>query len=186
MLSLAEQVRRDPGRVRRAVGDDEDLAGPGDHVDIDKAEDLPLGFRDKGIAGANDLIDLRDRLRAISQGSDGLGAAGLEDPIHPGDLRRRQNDRRDTAAAGGGRDHDDLAAACQFSRDGIHQDRRGIGRCAAGDIQADFFDGRDLLAHDNAVPAGKLKAGAALVGVEGADVLCGLLHHAAQLWVDGL
>ena len=111
VLSLAEQVRRDPGRVRRAVGDDEDLAGPGDHVDIDKAEDLPLGFRDKGIAGANDLIDLRDRLRAISQGSDGLGAAGLEDPIHPGDLRRRQNDRRDTAAAGGGRDHDDLACS---------------------------------------------------------------------------
>ena len=101
MLCLAEQVRRDPGRVRRAVGDDEDLAGPGDHVDIDKAEDLPLGFRDKGIAGADNLIDLRDCLRAIGQGGDGLGAAGLEDPVHPGNLRRRQDDRRDAATAGG-------------------------------------------------------------------------------------
>ena len=38
VLGLGEQVGRDVPRVGRGVGEDEDLAGTGDHVDVDFAE----------------------------------------------------------------------------------------------------------------------------------------------------
>ena len=45
--------------ARRPVGDDDHLAGPGDRVDVDLAEDLLLGQRDEQVAGADDLVDAR-------------------------------------------------------------------------------------------------------------------------------
>ena len=57
VLGLGEQVGGDPVRIVGAVGDDQHLRGPGDHVDADRAEDLPLGRRHIGVAGADDLGD---------------------------------------------------------------------------------------------------------------------------------
>ena len=61
VLGLAEQVGGDPVGIVLAVGDDQDFARPGDHVDADHAVELALGFGDPGIAGAGDDID---RLRS--------------------------------------------------------------------------------------------------------------------------
>ena len=45
------------------VGDDQHLGRAGDHVDADRAEDLALGGRDIGVAGADDLGDRRGSSR---------------------------------------------------------------------------------------------------------------------------
>ena len=56
MLRLAQQVRRHPAGSLPAVGEHQDLAGAGDHVDAHLAEYLPLGRGHKDAAGAHDLI----------------------------------------------------------------------------------------------------------------------------------
>ena len=98
VLGLAEQVHRDPVGRRRAVGEHEDLARAGDHVDADRAEDAPLGARHVGVAGAGDLVHRGDRRRAVGQRADRLRAADREDAIDAGDRRRREHERVALAA----------------------------------------------------------------------------------------
>ena len=90
VLGLAEQVHRDPVGRRRAVGEDEDLARAGDHVDADRAEDAPLGARDVGVAGAGDLVDGGNRLRAVGERADRLRAADREQRGRRRRARRRR------------------------------------------------------------------------------------------------
>ncbi len=75
VFGLAEQVGGDPVGIVLAVGDHEDFARPGDHVDPDHAVKLALGFGDIGIAGAGDDIDRADPLGAIGERADRLRAA---------------------------------------------------------------------------------------------------------------
>ena len=79
VLGLREQVGGDPGRVVRLVGDDQNLGRACDRVDADLAEDLALGGGDIGVAGADDLVDGGDRLRAVSERRDRLRAADAVD-----------------------------------------------------------------------------------------------------------
>ena len=79
VLGLTQQVGGHPGGVTAAVGQHQDLAGAGDHVDAHLAEDLPLGGGDIDVARADDLIHGRDGLGAVGQRSHGLCAACLED-----------------------------------------------------------------------------------------------------------
>ena len=88
MLRLTEQISRDIAWIGFFIRDDQYLARARDHVDGNGAEHLLLRFRDKGVAGADDLVDLRDRFRAVSQRRDRLRAADLEDLIHARDGRR--------------------------------------------------------------------------------------------------
>ena len=85
VLGLADQVGGDVARVGRPVGDQDDLARPGDAVDVDLAVDLPLGQGDEQVARPDDLVDRRDPLDAVGQGRDGLGAA---DPVDLGHAQR--------------------------------------------------------------------------------------------------
>ena len=85
VLGLAEQVGGDDAGVALAVGDDQDLAGTGHHVDGHLAEDLPLGLGHEGVAGADDLVHAGDALGAVGQGGYGLGPAHAEDAV---DARR--------------------------------------------------------------------------------------------------
>ena len=59
VFGLGEEIGGDPGGVGGPVGDDQHFGRAGDHVDADRAEDLPLGGGDIGIAGADDLVDRR-------------------------------------------------------------------------------------------------------------------------------
>ena len=85
MLSLAEQVGGDDAGVTLAVGDDQDLAGTGHHVDADLAEDLLLGLGHELVAGADDLIHTGYALGAVSQGGYGLCPAHAEDAVDAAD-----------------------------------------------------------------------------------------------------
>ena len=145
VLGLAEQIHRHPVGRRRAVGEDQDLARPGDHVDPDRAEDAPLGARDVGVARAGDLVHRRNRRRAVGERADRLRAADREQPVDARD-RSRGEDQRVALAARHRRAHDDLADARDLGRHGVHQHARRIRREAAGDVDADALERRHLLA----------------------------------------
>ena len=59
----------------RLVGDDQRLGRPGQQVDADAAEQLALGLRHIGVAGADDHVDRRDALGAERHGRHRLHAA---------------------------------------------------------------------------------------------------------------
>ena len=79
------------------VGDHQHLRRPGDGIDADRAEHLPLGGGHVGVARADDLGHRRDRLGAVGERGHGLRAA---DAI---DLARRRPDARPPAPAGSSR-----------------------------------------------------------------------------------
>ena len=72
-------------RIGAGIGEHDDLGRPGDHVDADDAEHPPLGRRDIGVAGADDLGDRRDGLGAVGERGDRLRAADAVDFVDAGD-----------------------------------------------------------------------------------------------------
>ena len=79
------------------VGEDQHLGRAGDHVDADLAEHQPLGRRDIGVAGPDDLGDRRDRRGAVGERRHRLRAADAIDLVDAGELRRRQHQRVELA-----------------------------------------------------------------------------------------
>ena len=177
MFCLTQQIRSSIAGIGLAVGDDQDLAGTGDHINGHLAEDLLLGLRHEGIAGADDLIHLGNAFRAIGQRSNCLSAAHLKDLIHTGDLGSRQDHGIDLAFGIGGCDHHHLLHTGNFGGDGIHQYRGGVGGGAAGDVQTRPVHGDDLLTHHHTGGIVEGEAPTQLHGVEGTDVFSGLFQN---------
>ena len=102
MLGLRQQVGGDERCVGVGVGDDEHLGRPGRIVARGTgriAIHLRFRFRDPGVAGAEDLVDLRHALGAVRHRGDRLRAAELEHALHAGDSRRVQHGGVDTPRA---------------------------------------------------------------------------------------
>ena len=59
VLSLGQEVGGDELRAGRTVGDDEDIAGAGDHIDGDHAENLTLRLRHIGVARPRTILSTR-------------------------------------------------------------------------------------------------------------------------------
>jgi hypothetical protein len=83
------------------VGNDQHFRRPGNHVDADRAEHAALRACDIGVARADDLVDLRNALRAVGQRRHRLRAADGEHTIHTGDRRGSQHQRIAFAAGVG-------------------------------------------------------------------------------------
>ena len=115
--------------------------GTGEQVDADAAEQLALGLRHVGVAGADDHVDGRHRVGAERHGGDGLHAAQHEDlvgaaEVHGGDdgrmrpalVRRRAGDDALDPGDPGGDDrhvrggHHRVAPARHIAADGVHGD----------------------------------------------------------------
>ena len=186
MFCLRQKVRRDDLRVVLGVGDDQNLARAGDHVDGDLPEDLPLCLGDVDVPGADDLVHAGDAFGPVGKRGDGLRAADLENAVDARDVRRGQNGGRDPAARGGRGDHDDVFAARELRGDGVHQNGGRVGRRAAGDVDADVFDRHDLLPEDNAADLLHFIARADLALVIGADVFGGVLQKLHEILADFL
>ena len=159
MLCLAEQVHRHPIGRRGAVGQHQDFAGPGDHVDAYLPEDPALGAGHIRIARASDFVDTRHGGRAIGQRGDGLRTTHGEYAVHPCHSRCRQH-QRVALTARCGHDHDDLAHPRHLRRYGIHQHAGRIGRFATRNINAHTVQRRHLLAQARAVFIHKTPAAA--------------------------
>ena len=137
VLGLEDDVDRGQGRVGRAVGDDDDLGGPGEgggDPDPPLPRDLALGLGHVDVAGPDDDVDGGDRLRAVGQGGDGLGPADAVDLGDAGDGGGGQGEGRDLAV-GPGRDAEGhLGHARHQGRDGGHQHGRGVEGPAPGHV----------------------------------------------------
>ena len=119
VLGLREQIGGDEGRIGGLIGDNQHLRGAGRHVDGGTAKihaDLAFGLGDPGVTGAEDFVDLADRIGAIGHGGDRLGAThgvdltdtaeggGIDDLI--GNWRRRaEHHLAATGNLGGNRQH---------------------------------------------------------------------------------
>ena len=101
MLGLGQQVHRDMRGLVCRIGQHHHLGRAGDAVDADPAENLALGLRHIGVAGADDAVHRRDRRRAPGHRRHRLGAADAEHLTHPGAPRRRQHQRVQHAAGAG-------------------------------------------------------------------------------------
>ena len=183
MLGLAEQVHGHPVGRRAAVGQHQDFTGAGNHVDAHGAEHPLLGAGHIGIAGAGDLVHLRNGGRAVGQGRHGLGTADGEAARDARHIGGRQH-QGVLLAARRGHDHDDFLHASHMGGNGIHQHAGRIGRLAAGHIDAHAVQRRDLLAQQGAIGvtvAPALAAGALLCLVVGAHALGGGRQRIALL-----
>ena len=83
MLGLGQQIDRDAARIIHRIGEHHDLRGPGDRVDTDATEHLPLGFGDICVARADDPVDRRNAGRAVRQCGDSLRPATAIDLANP-------------------------------------------------------------------------------------------------------
>jgi hypothetical protein len=126
---LPEQIGGADFAIHAVVGDDQGLGRTGQQVDADAAEQLALGLRHIGVAGADDHVDRRDRLGAERHGGDRLHAAQHVDLIGATEVHGG-NDRRMRAAAERRRAGDDAFDASHPRRDDRHV-RGGDHRIAA-------------------------------------------------------
>ena len=151
VLRLREQVRCDKAWIAVAVGNDQDLARSGNHVDRHRAENLLFRFGDKGVARTDDLIHLRDALGAVGQCGDRLRAADLEDLVDPRDVRRGKDHGVDLPLFVRRGHHHDRFDAGDLRRNRVHQHRRRIRRRPAGHIKPRTVDRNHLLTDHDAV-----------------------------------
>ena len=93
MLRLSKQVGRAKLGIDRVVGDHHGFGRTSEQVDADTAEQLTLGFGDKGIAGPDKHMHRIDGLGTDGHGTDRLNAAERIDFMRPAKMHR-SNDRR--------------------------------------------------------------------------------------------
>ena len=147
MLGLGEQIRRDIGGVRAVIAQDHDLAGAGEKIDGNRAENLALGFDDVFVSRAENFLHGPDRLRPISQRADGLGSAESVNFRDTRQVQRHEHVRVDFSIGTAGGGNDDFFAARRLRQRCRHQhgtDQRGS---AAGDIQADALKRAENFSH---------------------------------------
>ena len=146
MLGLRQHVDGEEARLGRFVGHDIDLAGPGELVDADLAEDLALGLVHIGIAGADDLVHGGNGRRAVGHGCDRLRAANPEDPVGAREVAAGDHRRVRIGRQAG----DDFLAAGNLRRNDRHHRCRENRIAAAGHIGADALDRNDAVAQVHA------------------------------------
>ena len=185
VLGLAQQVGRHPRGVAAAVRQHQNLAGACDHIDAHLAKNFPLGGGNVDVARAHDLIHRRDALGAVGQRRHGLRPAGLENFSHArrGCCREDDGVHLSVFARRGG--HHDLGHPRHFRRDDVHQHGGGVGRRAAGHIDARLLNGGVFLAQHDAGLIVHHKVFVHLLAVEGLDVGGGLPQGLHKIGVGG-
>ena len=147
--------------VGAGVGDRHDLAGAGGQVDPDAACDEELAGGDVRAARPDHRIDRGDRLGAVRERSDGLGAA---DGVHLGhpELARRDEDR-----VGRARRYDgDAPHPRDERRHGGHHERGRQCRASAGDAQTDRVERKPAALGDDSRSRFHARVGRSLRGTE--------------------
>ena len=154
---LGEHVeRRQPqlALVEVRAERDEQVAGAGEAVDADARRELVLGLLHVQVAGADDHVDAIDRLGAVGQRGDRLGAAHAVYALHAAQPAGAEDHRVDLPVHAGRSAHGDVDHAGAARGDDAHHDRARVGRAPAGNVHRGRADGH--LAQDDALPLGKL------------------------------
>ena len=184
MLGLRQQIGGNPVGIAGLVGQDQNFGWTGDHVDADLAEHQPLGGRDIGIAGPDDLGNGRNAVGAVGERGHRLCAADAIDLVDAGKARRGQH-KRVELAVGRRNDHRQPRNAGNLGRHCIHQDRRRIGGRAAGHVKADRLDGGPFCAHLDAERVGKTIVTGLLAPVIGFNPVARELERGDRISLTG-
>jgi hypothetical protein len=152
VLGLRDEIGRDHGGIRRVVGHDDELRGPGQRLDAHDPGDLALGGGDVPVAGTDDDVDGPDRLGAVREGGDRLRTADPVHLVHTDEGGGGQRCLRDAAVRIGRHAQRDLRDAGHACGDRGHEHSRRIGGPAAGHVQPGTINGHDELAEEHAVP----------------------------------
>ena len=171
VFGLGQQVRGDVSGVGGFVGQNDDFAGAGDHVDIDGSEDQLFRDLDGGVAGAHEFVHPGDGGGAVGQGGNGLGAENPVDFIDADDMGGSQHGRMDGAVRPCRRGHAESRHARDAGGNGGHQKRREKRGARAGDENANPFDGEHPSAQHHAVAVFDVPGGLFLRAVKPPDVV---------------
>ena len=180
MLRLRKQVSRHYSRIGLAVSNHQNFTGACDHIDGNLSEDLFFRFRNKGIAGADDLIHAGHGFCTIGQSRYRLCAADLKDTVYTSNFRRR-NDIGIQFAALGRSHHADFLYTRNFRRDAVHQNCGRIAGCAAGHIKPYPVQRDDLLSQNHTGAFCNNKVRTFLFFMESADMICRFLQDFHKL-----
>ncbi len=137
MLILRFEIFDDIIRVRVVVRNHGDLGRSGGHVNVHETIDLPLRLRHVGVARPDDLVHLRDRLRAERHRADRLRAANLVDGRHLQQVRHHEDMRVHRPVLFRRRHEDDLLDAGDLGRHHCHVDGGDQGSRAGRDVNTD-------------------------------------------------
>ena len=118
VLGLAEEVRRDMGRVGGSIGEHHHLRRAGGEIDADLAEDLELGRGDPGVTRSDDPVDWFDAVvgQPVSERPDRLGTPGDHDGVDLEQAGDPEEDRIEGSVGPGRRGDDEGADAGDASR----------------------------------------------------------------------
>ena len=144
MLCLAEQIRRYIAGIGSLVCKHRDLTRSCNGIDPRESVHRFLCQRDEDVSGTYNLVYLGNGFGSVCQGCDRLGTAHLEDHINARLFRSHQGIGAYLPPAAGRR-HDNLLHPRDLRRHYVHQNRGGIDRLPAGNIDADPLQRRDLL-----------------------------------------
>ncbi len=151
MLCLGKQIRRDVPRIRCLIRDDKNFGRPCDRINSCNAETCLFRERYIDVAGACDLVDSGNRLRAIGHRGNCLCTAGLVYLIRAGDHGCRERSGRCLPLRVRRRTDYDPFNACNLGRDYIHQHAGRVNRPSSRNIAAGDCDRRHFLAEDRPV-----------------------------------
>ena len=146
VLGLCQQIGGDEFGAGAVIGDHQYFGGAGGQVERRPGRiggNQLFGRGHPGIAGAEDLGDLRYAGAAIGHGGDRLGAADLEHLLDAAQLRGHQHRGVGETAALRRRAKHALGAAGDAGRYRQHDDGGGQGRGARRHVQTDGGDRSD-------------------------------------------
>ncbi len=177
MLCLGQKVCRNMHGVGVCICHNKYLAGSCHHVyAAHLGGNQPLCSCNEDVARACNLVHAGNALRAVCEGSNGLGSAYLHNFVHTTHRGSRQHFRLYLSVCLYRCGHYELLNSRNLCGKGVHKHCGGICRSAAGDIYAGTLYGYYPLSHYRAVQL-NLKALALLHLMEPGDVVYGVLQR---------
>jgi hypothetical protein len=141
VLGLGEQIGGDVVRIGRLVGQHHHLAGPGEAIDGDLAEDVFLGEGDEDVSRADDHVHGGDLIDAERERRHRLGTADAVDFADAQLVAGGQQIGIVSTGLGGRHDDGDFKDAGRLRGTDRHQQRGRIGRRPAGNADAHALQG---------------------------------------------
>ena len=157
VLRLGEHVEGDgvDHVLRRPRAEhDQEVARTGEAVDPDDCRELVLGLLDVQVARPHDHVDGGDRLGAVGEGRDRLGAAHPVHAFDPAQPAGAEDGRIDAGDAARGGAHRHVEHARGAGGDDAHHDGARIRRTATRNVDGRRCDGH--LPQRDAVTLGQL------------------------------
>jgi len=140
VLRLCQQVSRYQARVLLGVGENKQLGGSRQHVNLHQPAHELLGGGHVLVAWPHNHIHSRHRPSPVRQRRDRLSTTDSQNVVSAGNERSPQHQWRRMR-----RGHPDVFAPCNLRRDSCHQDCRRQRITSAGRVAPSLLHGADIV-----------------------------------------